>query len=29
VPRDRLPAAFVAFVEELGLGWWTEREYPE
>jgi hypothetical protein len=29
VPRDRLPAAFVEFVEELGLGWWAEREYPE
>jgi hypothetical protein len=23
-----LPAAFVEFVEELGLGWWAEREYP-
>jgi hypothetical protein len=29
VPRDRLPAAFVEFVEELWLGWWAEREYPE
>jgi hypothetical protein len=29
VPRDRLPAAFVEFLKELGLGWWGEREYPE
>jgi hypothetical protein len=29
VPRDRLPAEFMEFVEELALGWWVDREYPE
>jgi hypothetical protein len=28
VPRNRLPQVFVDWTEELGLGWWVEREYP-
>lgn len=27
VPRYRLPGPFLALVEELGLGWWVDREY--
>jgi hypothetical protein len=29
VPRHRLPAAVEEFAEELGLGWWLDREYGE
>jgi hypothetical protein len=29
VPRHRLPVAVVEFAEELGLGWWVDREYGE
>jgi hypothetical protein len=29
VPRDRLPVEFMEFMEELALGWWVDREYPE
>jgi hypothetical protein len=29
VPYARLPTAFIEWVEELGLGWWAAREYPE
>jgi hypothetical protein len=29
VPRHRLPAEFVEWCEELGLGWFLEREYPQ
>lgn len=28
IPRRRLPADFIALCEELGLGWWVDREYP-
>ncbi len=29
VPRYRIPAAVEEFAEELGLGWWIDREYGE
>lgn len=28
IPRHRLPAGFVSFMDELGLGWWIDRTYP-
>jgi len=27
VPREALPAGLVEFADELGIGWWLEREY--
>jgi len=27
VPRAALPAAFVALMQEIGLGWWLDRRY--
>jgi hypothetical protein len=27
IPRHRLPEGFLALTEELGLGWWVDREY--
>ena len=28
VPRALLPAEFIAWVDELGLGWYIDRTYP-
>jgi hypothetical protein len=27
IPRDRLPRGLEALAEDLGLGWWLDREY--
>jgi hypothetical protein len=27
IPRGALPVGVEAFAEELGLGWWLDREY--
>jgi hypothetical protein len=29
IPLERLPEGFVAFCEELGLGWYVTRQYGE
>jgi hypothetical protein len=27
IPHERLPVEFLAWVDELGLGWWIDRTY--
>lgn len=29
VPRILLPASVFEFADDLGLGWWVDRHYPE
>jgi hypothetical protein len=29
IPRSRLPEPFVAWMDELGLGWFVDRAYPQ